>query len=51
MTAFSPAFSLIGRILIAFMFVTSGWAKITGYAGTGPNTWNRPACRGSCCRS
>ena len=35
--ALSPAqnaFALIGRILIALLFVPSGWSKLTGFAGT-----------------
>lgn len=28
------AFSLIGRILIALLFVPSGWGKLVGFAGT-----------------
>ena len=35
--ALSPAqnaFALIGRILIAMLFVPSGWSKLTGFAGT-----------------
>lgn len=30
----SPALSLAGRILIAILFVVSGWSKIAGYAAT-----------------
>jgi putative oxidoreductase len=26
--------ALIGRILLAFMFVVAGWGKLTGFAGT-----------------
>ena len=26
--------ALMGRVMLAFMFVTSGWSKIVGYAGT-----------------
>jgi putative oxidoreductase len=29
-----PYTALIGRLLIAVMFVLSGWSKISGYAGT-----------------
>lgn len=29
-----PYTALVGRLLIAVMFVLSGWSKITGYAGT-----------------
>jgi putative oxidoreductase len=29
-----PYTALIGRVLIAGLFVLSGWGKITGYAGT-----------------
>jgi putative oxidoreductase len=35
--ALSPAqnaFALIGRVLIALLFVPSGWSKLTGFAGT-----------------
>ena len=35
--AFTPAqnlFTLIGRILIAILFVPSGWGKLVGFAGT-----------------
>jgi putative oxidoreductase len=28
------ALTLIGRVLIALLFVPAGWAKITGFAGT-----------------
>ncbi|MDQ6881300.1 MAG: DoxX family protein [Pseudomonadota bacterium] len=28
------AFSLIGRLLIALLFVPSGWGKLVGFAGT-----------------
>ena len=30
----SPYAALVGRILIAVMFVMAGWSKIGGYAGT-----------------
>ena len=29
-----PASDLVGRVLIAALFVLSGWGKIAGYAGT-----------------
>ncbi|WP_332681044.1 DoxX family protein [Bosea sp. (in: a-proteobacteria)] len=32
--ALSDAAKLVGRILLVLMFVTSGWSKISGYAGT-----------------
>jgi putative oxidoreductase len=35
--ALTPAqniFALIGRILIAWLFIPSGWSKLTGFAGT-----------------
>ena len=34
LTAAQNAFALIGRILIALLFVPSGWGKIAGFAGT-----------------
>ena len=36
-TDYSPArdtLALVARLLIAYQFVPSGWAKITGFAGT-----------------
>ncbi|SEK90761.1 putative oxidoreductase [Bosea lupini] len=32
--ALGDAAKLIGRILLALMFVLAGWSKISGYAGT-----------------
>lgn len=32
--AFSDAAKLVGRILLALMFILGGWSKIGGYAGT-----------------
>ena len=34
LTAAQNAYALIGRILIALLFIPSGWAKIGGFAGT-----------------
>jgi len=34
LSAAQNAFALIGRILIALLFVPSGWGKIAGFAGT-----------------
>ena len=34
MTSYTPPLALVGRILLAFIYVTSGWSKIGGYAGT-----------------
>lgn len=34
LTAAQNAFALVGRILIALLFVPSGWGKIAGFAGT-----------------
>lgn len=34
MDKMSDAALLVGRILLALMFVTAGWGKIGGYAGT-----------------
>ena len=34
LTGAQNAFALIGRILIALLFVPSGWGKIAGFAGT-----------------
>jgi putative oxidoreductase len=33
-TAAQDAMTLIGRILIALLFVPAGWGKLTGFAGT-----------------
>lgn len=33
-TSLQNAFSLAGRLLIALLFVPSGWGKIAGFAGT-----------------
>ena len=33
-TALQTPFSLIGRVLLALLFVPSGWSKLTGFAGT-----------------
>lgn len=32
--AMQDAFALLGRILLAFLFVPAGWGKIAGFAGT-----------------
>jgi putative oxidoreductase len=34
LTPAQNAFALIGRILIAMLFIPSGWGKIAGFAGT-----------------
>ncbi len=34
MAALNPLFLLIGRVLLSLIFIMSGYAKITGYAGT-----------------
>ena len=34
MTSFAPLAQLVGRILIALIFVVAGWEKIGGYADT-----------------
>jgi putative oxidoreductase len=34
LTAAQNALALIGRILIAYLFVPSGWSKIAGFSGT-----------------
>jgi putative oxidoreductase len=34
LSAAQNAFALIGRILIAVLFIPSGWSKLTGFAGT-----------------
>lgn len=39
---------LVARILMPVLFITAGWGKITGYAGT-QQYMKRWACRGSCC--
>lgn len=33
-TTLTNLFALAGRVLISVMFITSGWGKIAGYAGT-----------------
>ena len=33
-TALHDTFALVGRILLAWLFVPAGWAKIAGHAGT-----------------
>lgn len=33
-TAGQDAFALVGRILLAYLFVPAGWGKIAGFAGT-----------------
>jgi putative oxidoreductase len=33
-TTMTSAASLAGRVLLSLIFITSGWAKIAGYAGT-----------------
>ena len=33
-TSVSDTAALVGRILLALMFITSGWGKITGFDGT-----------------
>lgn len=33
-TALHDTFALVGRILLAWMFVPAGWSKIGGYSGT-----------------
>jgi len=30
----ADAFMLVGRVLLSIIFIVSGWAKITGFAGT-----------------
>ena len=34
MTQVQAPLALVGRLLLAFMFITAGWSKIGGYAGT-----------------
>lgn len=34
MTAYHPYMLLVGRVLMSIMYITSGWGKIAGYAGT-----------------
>ena len=34
MNQYQPWALLVGRILLAYMFVVSGWGKIAGFAGT-----------------
>ena len=34
MSQYQPWGLLIGRILLAYMFIVSGWGKIAGFAGT-----------------
>ena len=34
MTSFAPLAQLVGRILIALIFIVAGWEKVAGYAGT-----------------
>jgi len=33
MSQYQPWALLVGRVLLAYMFVVSGWGKITGFAG------------------
>lgn len=33
-TGLDNIFTLLGRVLISYIFITAGWAKIGGYAGT-----------------
>lgn len=33
-TAGQDAFALVGRLLLAYLFVPAGWGKIAGFAGT-----------------
>jgi putative oxidoreductase len=33
-TSTSDALALIGRLLIAYLFVPAGWGKIVGFAGS-----------------
>ncbi len=40
---------LVGRVLLALMFVIAGWGKIGGYAGT-QGIWKPWACPVSSCR-
>ena len=34
MTTLQPLLALAGRIMLSIIYLASGWAKITGYAGT-----------------
>ena len=34
MNRFNPVFSLAGRVLIAFIFILSGWSKVSAIEGT-----------------
>ena len=34
LTRLEPALALIGRLLLAYIFITSGWSKIATYAAT-----------------
>lgn len=34
MSGLYPPLALLGRVMIAAIFLISGWAKVTGYAGT-----------------
>lgn len=40
---------LVARILMPILFITAGWGKITGYAGTN-NIWKQWASPALCCR-
>lgn len=40
---------LVARILMPILFITAGWGKITGYAGTS-SIWKPWASRARCCR-
>ena len=33
-TALHDTFALVGRILLAWLFIPAGWGKIAGFAGT-----------------
>jgi uncharacterized membrane protein YphA (DoxX/SURF4 family) len=46
-TLSAPA-TLLGRVMLAAIFIQSGYGKIGGYAGT---IWRSSAFRGSSCRS
>ena len=41
MNQYSNALALLGRILMALIFVVSGWGKIAGFAGTAAFMANR----------
>ena len=41
---------LAGRILLSILFITSGWGKIVGYAGTVGYIAGHGPCRPFCCR-